>query len=228
MVVGIETSDILCSVAFWDKGQTLFELNHELPMQHASLVGQMVQQGLDFLSSENVKKKYFIENIKLLSVAIGPGSFTGLRIGLSFAQGLCFGRNIQICGISNHQVLASFRPAWCENLYTIIEARREQVYMAKHKIIENEFTIIDEHSLVEKLDLLSKIPRGSTLIYKNNLEIDPQIINSLSSDNNIVLPSAKFSGSSIASLGWKKLISAGFDDLAELEPLYIRPFAGVQ
>jgi len=102
MILALETSDILCSVAFWDKGQKLVEYNHELARQHASLIGDLVDNGLTFLSDPVRKDSMSIDDIKLVCVAIGPGSFTGLRIGLSYAQGFCLGRGLAVCGISNH------------------------------------------------------------------------------------------------------------------------------
>ena len=77
MILAIETSDILCSAAFWDDGRTILEYSLELPQQHAALVGSLVEKGLAFLSAPERVKPYSREDIRLLTASTGPGSFTG-------------------------------------------------------------------------------------------------------------------------------------------------------
>ncbi|MEJ2542636.1 MAG: tRNA (adenosine(37)-N6)-threonylcarbamoyltransferase complex dimerization subunit type 1 TsaB [Calditrichaceae bacterium] len=131
MILGIETSDLLCSVAFVENDRILAEYNHELPRQHASLVGSLVENGGKFLTDNKLASENFMDDLKLVAVSIGPGSFTGLRIGLSYAQGLCLGKNIPIVGISNHQVLAEYCPDDSNKVFTIIDARQDEVYLGE-------------------------------------------------------------------------------------------------
>jgi tRNA threonylcarbamoyladenosine biosynthesis protein TsaB len=227
MILAIETSDILCSVAFWEKGRTLLEYNLELPMQHAALVGELVNEGLKFLSSDDRSQKYNIDDIHLVAVSIGPGSFTGLRIGLSYAQGLCYGKNIPITGVSNHQALARQRAAKSSALFTLIEARRDEVYLAEHEIISEEYTVIKDHQIIQKNAVSNRIPGGAQVICKKDLKLDENIVNELLKKNICLMNKANFSASLLADLGNEKYRSSGADDLANLEPMYIRPFAGV-
>ncbi|HHE54200.1 MAG TPA: tRNA (adenosine(37)-N6)-threonylcarbamoyltransferase complex dimerization subunit type 1 TsaB [Caldithrix abyssi] len=133
MILAIETSDIVCSVALWDgsKKQTIYEANLELPMQHATLLAPLIQTAVDFVK-QNVNPLLSQQNeIELVAVSVGPGSFTGLRIGLSFAKGFCFAHQLPIVGISNHQVLAKqVRRPWA-HFYTMIDARHEEVYLSQ-------------------------------------------------------------------------------------------------
>jgi len=228
MILGIETSDILCSVAFWDEGRILAEYNHELPMQHASIIGQLVENGLEFLSGSPMKKKYTADDIELVTVGIGPGSFTGLRIGLSYAQGFCYGRNIPIVGISNHQILASLRPLNASEVYTIIEARRDEVYLAKLELGKQNYSVISTHAIVAKTQLPDQLPGKAVLLYKKDLILDNAVIESLTRKSIVICNHLKYSAGTLAALGSIKFQSDGGDDLAEIEPLYIRPFAGVK
>lgn len=226
MILAIETSDILCSLAFWDEGRTILEYNLELPQQHAALVGSLTEQGLRFLAASERMKKYSREDIHLLTVGVGPGSFTGLRIGLSFAQGFCSAQQTPIVGVSNHQILAAQRIKAIDPVCTIIEARRNEVYLAKHKIISDSFTRIQEHEIVPKANLADVLPADAQLIYSKDLKLDSEITGSLNAKGILIVDSARFSANYLAALGSEKLAAEGAADPAELEPMYIRPFAG--
>lgn len=225
MVLAIETSDILCSIAFYKDGRSLIEYNMELPMQHASLVGRFVKQGLKFLSEEERNPKYTADDIGLVSVALGPGSFTGLRIGLSYAQGLCLGKEIPIIGISNHQILAHSRPRDWNKVITIIEARRNEVYLAEHMINGDDFSEIQNHKIIRKEDVANRLDSDTVLIMKDGLELETEMQRQIASKAGVVL-SGKYSANILARLSVEKMNRLGADDLDTLEPMYIRPFAG--
>ena len=226
MILAIETSDILCSIAFWEKGRSLLEYNLELAQQHATLVGSLTGQGLTFLSAPERLKKYSADDIELVAVSIGPGSFTGLRIGLSFAQGFCSAKNLPVAGISNHQILAAQRLKMDGAVFTIIEARRNEVYFASHKIISDAYTQIDEHKIVNKNELAEIVPTGAQLIFSKDLHLSGEVRSALSANNIIVIDNARFTSNFLAGLAQSKIEIEGPDKLADLEPLYIRPFAG--
>jgi tRNA threonylcarbamoyladenosine biosynthesis protein TsaB len=227
MVLGIETSDLLCSVAFAKNNQVLVEYNHEIPKQHASMIGTLVEKGGNFLLENNLLSKNYIDGIELIAVAIGPGSFTGLRIGLSYAQGLCLGRDIPIVGINNHQVLAENCPIGLSSVFTIINAHRDEVFLAKMNLNDKEYFEIESHVVIDKKNLVDEINEKSALIYNINFELDKSIINALIKKR-IIINSAQYSAAAIAKMGYKQYQQSGGDNLSEIEPLYIRPFAGVQ
>jgi len=70
MILAIETSAFVCSVGFYSDGKPIVEYKSDAPLKHSELVGSFVEKGL-----QEVK-----DRVHLVSVAIGPGSFTGLRI----------------------------------------------------------------------------------------------------------------------------------------------------
>jgi tRNA threonylcarbamoyladenosine biosynthesis protein TsaB len=216
MIISIETSSSLCAVAFWENGKTFASFSSEKPMQHATLIGQFVEKGLQQTG----------QLPKLLAVAIGPGSFTGLRIGLSYAQGFCFGRNIPIVGVSNHQVLALQKTNSTLSLYTIIDARRDEVYLAKHK--NNETFEIESHQIVALTDLAKTITAPAQIVSLPGLKITDGIKSNLLDAGIELNPTGKYSAAALAQIGQKLVEKRGSDNLETLEPMYIRPFAGVQ
>ncbi len=227
MVLAIETSNLLCSVAYVKNDLILVEYNHEIPKQHASLVGSLVEKGGEFLSANKLISPNFIDDLQLVAVSIGPGSFTGLRIGLSYAQGLCMGKNIPIVGVNNHQILAENCPCGYKSfVFTIIDARQDQVYLGK--MIRNyTYFEIEDHRIVDKRTLADEIPENSVLIFSGVACLNEWISNDLLKRKISIINSARYSAALTAKIGWQKYQEKGADNLAELEPLYIRPFAGV-
>ncbi|HGY54874.1 MAG TPA: tRNA (adenosine(37)-N6)-threonylcarbamoyltransferase complex dimerization subunit type 1 TsaB [Caldithrix abyssi] len=227
MILGIETSAKLCSIAFGYESHTVLEYNLEVPMQHAVLLGQFVELGVRFIQTSPDIPEADKNAIDLAVVAIGPGSFTGLRIGLSYAQGFCFGRKIPIVGISNHQLLAWRGPAGVNTVYTIIDARREEVYLARLDITKEGYPQLSEHALVPKESLPDKLPEGSVLIRNEQVVLADETVKKIQSEKQCVLLRVRGTAADLLKLGNLKRQVEGPDDLSKLEPLYIRPFAGV-
>ena len=227
MILAIETSDILCSVAFWDEGRTVIEYNLEIPMQHAAYIGRLVNDGLNFISEKADLQKDDKPEINLLSVAIGPGSFTGLRIGLSFVKGFCLGSSIPISAISNHQVLASQAVPRPGKLFTIIEARRNEVYLSENEFTAEGFPLSKGHKIVRKENLAEVIGPGSQVVAAVNLILEKEILEKFVTNNIVYSPNRPYSANLLAKLGGQKLELFGEDNQDEIGPLYIRPFAGV-
>ncbi len=227
MILAIETSDILCSIAFRYEERTLLEYNLELPLQHATILGQIIEQGLAFLRNVDKLQKFNKENIRLVVIALGPGSFTGLRIGLSFAQGFCLGQNIPLVGISNHQILSLQRSLKEEPVYTAIEARRGEVYLARHRFTGGLLSELERHQVVAKEQLASEIEAHGQLIVHHSLHLDKETVELLEQKNVLLHAKADYPAHYLAILGDEKFKTAGADDPENIEPLYIRPFAGV-
>ena len=227
MILGIETSGNLCSLAFGDESHAVLEYNLEIPMQHAVLLARFVEQGLQFLKQSSFVPEQDKKEIDLVAVAIGPGSFTGLRIGLSYAQGFCYGKRIPIVGISNHQLLAAHRPSGVPAVHTLIDARREEVYLARLEIAAGGYPRLVEHKLVQKSELPQTLPTGGVLVLNEQVTIQDDIMNHIEGERRITVLKARCTASDLLKLAGQKQRLEGTDTLSGLEPMYIRPFAGV-
>jgi tRNA threonylcarbamoyladenosine biosynthesis protein TsaB len=128
----IESSTRSCSVALSRGNEIIFELNEASDQfVHAEKLHLLVQESLVFLEKEMESSPW----LDAVAVGAGPGSYTGLRIGLSVAKGLCFGLGIPLIGISSLEVLFhSFKtldPLLFETqkvFWPMIDARRMEVY----------------------------------------------------------------------------------------------------
>lgn len=126
-IINIETSSKTCSVALTKDGMVEFELEDTEGMNHASKLAPFVERCM-----EELKRKE--EKLDAVAVSLGPGSYTGLRIGLSLAKGLAFSLGIPLIGLSTLQILAvkaMFRNVVWEGdeiIVGMIDARRMEVF----------------------------------------------------------------------------------------------------
>lgn len=149
-ILNIETSGKICSVAISRDGAIEYQLEDHEGMRHAEVLAPFV----DKCMKELAKKE---ESLDAVAVSIGPGSYTGLRIGLSLAKGLAFSRDIPLIGVSTLQILAvkamfrNFDFTGEELLVPLIDARRMEVFTGVYDFALNEIEtpgakILDDQS----------------------------------------------------------------------------------
>ncbi|MBD3223669.1 MAG: tRNA (adenosine(37)-N6)-threonylcarbamoyltransferase complex dimerization subunit type 1 TsaB [Caldithrix sp.] len=227
MILAIETSSHLCSVAFWQDGRVLLQYNLDMPMQHAELLAKIVDEGLRFLSEKPIKTPCSVKDIQLVGVGIGPGSFTGLRIGLSYAQGFCFASQIPIAGISSHQIFAGQSITGYDTVFTIIDARRNEVYCAELSLSSTGYWAIINHQILNKTELGNALPDTCQLICSKDIKLEQEIKAQLHEKHILINTNGHLTADIVAVMAQYKFQMHGGDDLQTLEPMYIRSFAGV-
>ena len=152
MILNIETSSKICSVALSDHGAVWMSRESDSEMDHSAKLAPFVEECMRELRARGEKPE-------AVAVSIGPGSYTGLRIGLSLAKGLCFGYDIPLIGIPTLELLAvkamfSLKEIEGDELYIpMIDARRMEVYTAVYnsrlQTLEGpEAMILDENSYI--------------------------------------------------------------------------------
>ena len=160
-----------------------------------------------------------------IAVAIGPGSFTGLRIGISLAKGLCHALQIPLAGVSSLEALASQIPFAKSPVIPLLHSRKGEVFTAT-------FVLTDVHQLkrqrepisIKLTDLVSMI-REPAFIIGDNFEAQAPAFGSKTGPAFILAPAQFWSlrASSVGALGLKKLIRNDLDDPYGIEPVYLRP-----
>jgi tRNA threonylcarbamoyladenosine biosynthesis protein TsaB len=123
-LLAIETGGAHLSVALGKDNGPLFSLNWHLPMMHSQMIGTMVEKLMKLAELEP-------SDLNAIAIGSGPGSYTGLRIGVSFAKGLCFGRKIPLIEVSGFdnckaQVQRVFPER--EHICIAFDARRDEVF----------------------------------------------------------------------------------------------------
>ncbi len=158
-IILIETSTALCSAALAEDGAIVSYKESSAPKAHASLTAVFVQEMLS-------ERGLTISDCDAVCVSMGPGSYTGLRVGVSTAKGLCFGSGKPLLAVGTLDTLVA--QAVAERLTVIpgligdlrfiipmVDARRMEVYTAVfdqyRQITETSPMIIDENSFAEQL-----------------------------------------------------------------------------
>ena len=197
---------MVCSVAWFHSDRILLEYNIEIPNIHATLLAKLVIKGFELLAISP-------SEIDLVTVATGPGSFTGLRIGMSYAKGFCYGLQKPIKGISNFDVLACSAPINCKKIITVIDARRNNYYMA---LFSTGSKKIETKRLVAKNELTRYVTEDTIIVANQPV-----------SDIHLPVIHGRYGAGLICRIGLHTFLEAGADAIESLEPSYMQPFAGV-
>lgn len=210
LVLGIETSAALCSISWVMHGQILLEYNIEQPNIHTQILADLVAEGFD-----RIKK--IPANINLICVASGPGSFTGLRIGMAYAKGMAYALDKPIVAVTNFEVLAQNSVLDKFPVYTVIDARRDNYYLG---IFKSDIYHADISVFCDRIELVKYISHTGVVVttikdFKNKIKTNADII------------LTRYNASIIASSGQIKYEKGlASEDINQIEPLYLRKFAG--
>jgi len=145
-ILSIETSDELCSAAIMLSEESFAEINFQKKFVHSEKLMPMIS---DLLKIADTK----LEEVGIIATSIGPGSFTGLRIGLTVAKGLAVERNIQIVPVPTFDALAMQLSATLPNNTNFIIANNaniNEIYFAKYKSSNKKYELITETCLIDK------------------------------------------------------------------------------
>lgn len=127
-ILHIETSATVCSVAVSENGQCIFDQADHSGPNHAERLGTMMDEAMSFTDNHGIP-------FDAVAVSCGPGSYTGLRIGVSMAKGVCYGRDLKLIGVPTLQLLCV--PVLLRHeleddalVCPMLDARRMEVYAA--------------------------------------------------------------------------------------------------
>jgi tRNA threonylcarbamoyladenosine biosynthesis protein TsaB len=213
LILNIETSTKNCSVSLSNNGKTVHskELS-EAGFSHAEKLHVFIEEVLR-------ESKLTFKHLSAIAVSKGPGSYTGLRIGVSAAKGLCFALDIPLISVDTLQVLASQAEVQNGLIVPMIDARRMEVYSAifnknYNKIREVQAQILDENSFSEIEE---------TVYFVGDCNEKAKIV---LTKNNFVFLDDKFypSANEMSILSLEKFQNNDFEDVAYFEPFYLKDF----
>ena len=217
-ILHIETSTEVCSVSVSQDGTSIFTKEDFNGPSHATVLGVYVDEALSFVDNHAIP-------LDTVAVSCGPGSYTGLRIGVSMAKGICYGRNISLIGIPTPKVMCV--PVLLNHdlpddalLCPMIDARRMEVYAAIYDRSLNArreigADIIDENSYKEFLDEhpVYFFGNGAAKCREKITHPNAHFIDDIH-------PLAKW----MFPLAEKAIAKEDFEDVAYFEPFYLKEF----
>lgn len=218
-ILNIETSTNVCSVAVSQDGSCIFNKeDHEGP-NHAVILGVFVQEALSFIDSHAIP-------LDAVAVSCGPGSYTGLRIGLSMAKGICYGRDVKLIAIPTLELmcvpLLLGEKISEENalLCPMIDARRMEVYSQFFDRALKEVRSINADIVENNTydDILSQQP---VYFFGNGAEKCHEV---LTHHNAHIIEGIVPLAKNMYPLAEKRMANEQFEDVAYFVPFYLKDF----
>lgn len=221
-ILHIETSTSVCSVSVSEDGLSIFSKEDHNGPSHAVSLGVFVDEALSFVDSHAMM-------LDAVAVSCGPGSYTGLRIGVSMAKGVCYGRNIPLIGLPTLEVLCVPVLLYHELpedalLCPMIDARRMEVYSAIYDRalnVKREISadIVDENSYLEYLEQhpVYFFGNGAAKCREKITHPNAHFIDDLHPLAKMMFPLAE-----------KAVAINDYKDVAYFEPFYLKEFVASQ
>jgi len=222
-ILCIETATPVCSIALVEEGKVVSIRESEKKNAHAEVVTLFIQDMLNEFEMD-------VTGLDAVSVSMGPGSYTGLRIGVSTAKGLCYAGSVPLIAIPTLQSMAygALRQTDRKDPDTLycpmIDARRMEVYSALYdgqgkEFRETKAEIIDEHSFAD-------LSENHRIVFFGDGADKCRTV--LTRPTMHFLDGFKTSAAFMAEPATNKLIKKEFEDVAYFEPYYLKDFiAGV-
>ncbi|HDO1311083.1 tRNA (adenosine(37)-N6)-threonylcarbamoyltransferase complex dimerization subunit type 1 TsaB [Aeromonas veronii] len=147
-ILAVDTATEACSAALL-VGDKLFSRWEEAPRDHTRKILPMVQAVLEDAGIS-------LSDLDAIAFGRGPGSFTGVRIGISVAQGLAFGAGVPLIGISTLAAMAqgAYRLDGAEQVLTAIDARMNEVYFGRYELIDGRMQLVGDEVVSEPVALV--------------------------------------------------------------------------
>tara|TARA_B100000029_G_C17439131_1_gene910796 strand:+ start:315 stop:986 length:672 start_codon:yes stop_codon:yes gene_type:complete len=211
-----DTTSENCSISIFDKLSLLGNVNSRIERSHSKLLLKLID---DLLNKCNLE----LSNIDAFSISKGPGSYTGLRIGISSFKGLCYSLDKPLISVNTLELLSNFATTKISDttyyMCPMIDARRMEVFTKLfdqdlNQIIDDQAMILDRKSFNEyKSKKIYFFGSGSN---KFNEIIDKENFIFI----NGIYPNTKFMGD----LSFNKFERNDFEDLSSFEPFYIKEY----
>ena len=217
-ILAIDTATQVSSVAVLKEGRLLAELTMQGKLTHSETLLPHIEQVLKMAA---VAK----EELTGIAVSNGPGSFTGLRIGLAAAKAMSYVLGIPLVGVSTLQALAYQLPAPGVRVMCLLDAQKGNAYVESYRWENNSLQVVDSVQVAKITDIVAACANMNEQVILLGDAVQKKVAGKLELPANvsvapphIVMPRA----ACVAMLGQAKLLAGEKDNVMDLEPVYIR------
>ena len=217
-ILNIETSTDVCSVAVSHDGVCVFNREDHAGPNHAVKLGTFVDEAMSFADCHLLP-------IEAVAVSSGPGSYTGLRIGVSMAKGICYGRGLKLISVPTLELLAvpvllNHEPEEGTLLCPMIDARRMEVYAAVYdralkQVRPIQADVVDGDTYSKYLD------KGKVIFFGNGA---CKSVPAMEHPNAVLVKGIEPLAKNMFPLAEKRMAEGRFEDVAYFVPYYLKDF----
>lgn len=215
-VLGVDTSTDALSVAVCDgDAKPRAEITFDAGRTHAERLMETIDQVLR-------DAKITLRDLSVLAVTHGPGSFTGVRIGVSTMKGLALGANLPLVGISTLRAMAHLAPAEAACVCVLLDARINEIYGAAYRRSGNNWTeIVAEH--VGPIEgILTDLPGDAVILGDGAWRYEVRLRAAAPQARVLPLEAGRPSGMAVAREGLSAFRAGDPGDAALVQPVYLR------
>ncbi len=215
ILLSLESSTTVCSAALHDRGELVAHREVQVPKAAASQLAPVVD---DLFRASGVNPR----QLQGVAVSSGPGSYTGLRIGVATAKGICYGLDLPLIALDSLHVLACSiaKPATGTLLCPMIDARRMEVYtclLSEHlEVLEPTRPLV-----VDKLSFAAALEEHPISFFGNGSDKCRGVIQH---PNAIFIGGLYPKASDMGNLAFRKFENGDFVDMRSFEPDYLKEF----
>jgi tRNA threonylcarbamoyladenosine biosynthesis protein TsaB len=213
IILNIDTAVETASVCVSEEAHSLQFAMNSNQRDHASWLHPAIEKVLGDAG-------LVISDLKAIAVTIGPGSYTGLRVGLSAAKGLCFALGIPLIAIHTLEMMAYANKDQDGDLYCpLIDARRMEVFMAVYdKMLKS---VIEPKAMIISADSFDTLLASNKVVFSGNGSAK---LKKIVYHSNAVFSNTVATAGDMIWLSYQYFNEKKFADLAYIEPLYIKEF----
>jgi tRNA threonylcarbamoyladenosine biosynthesis protein TsaB len=218
MILAIDTSGQRCGLALWN-GKLLDYTETRDNLRHNEVLLSRLRDLLQ-------RNHFQLSNLKAVAVSSGPGSFTGLRVGMAVAKGLCWSQQLPLITVPTLEGLAAGVPARLKRVVPLMPARASEVYWVLYEYEERSWKQQSDYSVCE-VAKLSEVIHGSVFLCGEGFERHYDALVSSFASRRLVIDETESLEPlviSTARLAERRYLDAQCDDLKASEPEYFYPF----
>mgnify|MGYP001289514398 CR=1 FL=1 len=215
-ILCVDTTSDFCSVSLFENQNLIENINSKIERSHSKLLIKIIDDILN-------KNKLKIVEIDLFAISKGPGSYTGLRIGLSSIKGFCYALEKPLVAINTLKVLAKSALEYIDDnnavLCPMIDARRMEVYTKSFDFNLNELS--NDQALILEEDTFDHFKDKNLYFFGDGSNKFNEIVNR---KNFIFIDNINADSKFMGQLSYDKFLEENFEDLSSFEPNYIKDF----